>query len=111
MKISLKMTLIAVFVSALGLGGLTRATYASESPHPLVVTPQPQHSNELGEAGNLTRQQSILSRLSRMNLSSDQEAQLQQVKQPLTFQVIKPILTSGQDQMWLQMRRAEFGGR
>ena len=55
-----------------------------------------------------TEQQSIISH---MNLSSDQEAQLQQIKQPLTFQHIKPILTSGQSQMWLQMRRANFGGR
>ena len=57
---------------------------------------------------DLTTQQPVLSR---MNLSSDQEAQLQQIKQPSTFQVIKPILTSGQYQMWLQMRRGDFGGR
>jgi len=58
---------------------------------------------------NLTPKQQFIQ--SYMNLSSDQEAQLQQIKQPSTFQHIKPILTLRQRQTWLQMRRADFGGR
>jgi hypothetical protein len=50
MKFSPKMILTTVFVSALGLAGLTRTTYASELPSRLVVTPQPQRSIEVGEA-------------------------------------------------------------
>ncbi len=50
MKFSPKMILITVFVSALGLVGLTRATYASELPSRLAVTPQPQRNTEVGEA-------------------------------------------------------------
>jgi len=50
MKISPNIILITVFVSTLGLSGLTPATYASESPYRLVITPQPQRSTELREA-------------------------------------------------------------
>ncbi|MBV9384803.1 MAG: hypothetical protein JOZ78_00070 [Chroococcidiopsidaceae cyanobacterium CP_BM_ER_R8_30] len=57
---------------------------------------------------NLTPgQQSIVSAL---NLSSEQKAKLQQSGQPITFQQIKPILTAGQREKWLQMRHEFFGG-
>ena len=64
---------------------------------------------DFAQRSNLTTQQLIT--ISAMNLSSDQEAQIQKIEQPLTFQHIKPILTSGQSQLWLQRRRAEYGGR
>lgn len=63
---------------------------------------------DLAQRSNLSLQQ--LSTISAMNLASNQEAQMQKIEQALTFEHIKPILTSGQHQLWLQMRRAEYGG-
>ena len=34
---------------------------------------------------------------------------MQKIEQSLSFEQLKPILTSGQRQLWLQMRRAEYG--
>ncbi len=34
---------------------------------------------------------------------------MQKIEQPMSFEPIKRILTSGQRQLWLQRRRAEYG--
>jgi len=48
--------------------------------------------------------------MSALNLSSAQKAQLQQIN-PVSPEQLESILTPEQHQMWLQMRRANFGGR
>ncbi len=100
----MKLKLMPLLVGAIALAVSTApARVRAEEPS--------QSSNsapDFAQRSNLTPQQ--LSTISAMNLSSDQEAQMQKIEQPLTFQHIKPILTSGQRQLWLQMRRADYGG-
>jgi hypothetical protein len=57
---------------------------------------------------NLTPQQQII--ISTLNISPNQEAQLQQIEQPLSFHRIEPVLTLGQRQQWLQERHAYSSG-
>lgn len=68
----------------------------------------PQSASNSARTLNLTpEQQSIISAI---NLSAEQKAQLQQSTQPVTFQQIKPILTAGQRERWLQLRHEILGG-
>ncbi len=50
MKISAKIILISVVVGTLGLGGLTRTTYATQLPSRLLATPEHQSGTQVAEA-------------------------------------------------------------
>ena len=100
----MKLQLIPILVGAITLAFSTASfPVRAEEPNQLSRSA----ANSVQRLNLTPEQQSIISAI---NLSSDQDAQLQRIEQPLTLHRIKPLLTPGQHHLWLQMRRAYSSG-